>query len=90
MAKTRHINQRMNQRGITESMLQIVQDHGISYGDKQVLNRDNIDRLVSSMDCLRKKLLKIRDKGGLVVVESNGIAITAYRTDSFKRCKGTS
>ncbi len=36
-------------------------------------------------DKLRKDLLKVRDKGGIVVVESNETVITTYRLDSYNR-----
>ena len=85
MARTRHLHQRMNQRGITERMLQIVRDFGVPNGDKQVLDKGHIDLLVQKMDQLRKDLLKVRDKGGLVLVEDAGCDITAYRVDSFRR-----
>ena len=85
MGKSRHMHQRMNQRGITERMLQVVEDFGIALGDKLVLDCSNIDLLMREMDRLRKDLLKIRDKGGLVAVEVSGCKITAYRTNSFDR-----
>ena len=85
MAKTRHMHQRMSQRGITDRMLQVVSDYGVTQGDKQILDRKNIDALMNGMDRFRKDLLKIRDKGGLVVVEANDVYITAYNIDSFDR-----
>lgn len=83
MAKTRHMHKRMNQRGITQRMVDIVSDYGVSINDKQILDRQNIDQLLGGMDVLRKDLLKMREKGGLVVVESNDILITTYRVDSY-------
>ena len=85
MAKTRHMHQRMSQRGITDRMLEVVSDFGVTQGDKQILDRKNIDALMKRMDKFRKDLLKIRDKGGLIVVEVNDVYITAYNIDSFDR-----
>ena len=85
MAKTRHMHQRMSQRGITDRMLEVVSDYGVTQGDKRILDRKNIDALMKGMDSFRKELLKIRDKGGLVVVEANDIHITAYSVDSYDR-----
>lgn len=85
MAKTRHIHKRMSQRGITNRMLEVVSDFGTVQGDKRILDRKNIDALMKSMDGLRKDLMKIRDKGGLVVVESDDVQITAYNVDSYDR-----
>ena len=85
MAKTRHIHKRMNQRGITQRMLDIVSDFGVDDGDKQILDKGNLDLLIKTMDKLRSDFMRIRDKGGLVVVESGGTQITAYRVDSYNR-----
>ena len=85
MAKTRHMHQRMSQRGITDRMLEVVSDYGITQDDKQILDRKNIDALMKYLDKLRKELLRIRDKGGLAVVEVNDVYITAYNIDSYDR-----
>ena len=85
MAKTRHFHQRMGQRGITQCMVDLVNDYGVHQDDKTSLDRRNIDELVRSIDKFRKKLINLRDKGGLVVVEVNNDLITAYRPDSFSR-----
>ena len=85
MAKTRHMHQRMSQRGISDRMLEVVSDFGVTQGDKCILDCKNIDALMQRMDRFRKDLLKIRDKGGLVVVEANDVYITAYNIDSFNR-----
>ena len=39
MAKTRHIHQRMNQRGIQQAMLELVKQFGTDTGDKTILNQ---------------------------------------------------
>ena len=85
MARTRHMHQRMSQRGITERMLQVVRGFGVTLGDKQILDCNNIDLLMRELDKLRKDLLKVRDKGGLVLVEDGGNDITSYRVDSYRR-----
>ena len=85
MAKTKHIHKRMSQRGITDRMLEVVSSYGTAQGDKRILDRKNIDALMKGMDRFRKDLLKIRDKGGLVVVEANDVKITAYNIDSYDR-----
>ena len=85
MAKTRHIHKRMGQRGITQCMVDLVGQHGIERGDKKSLDRRNIDDLLQGIDVFRKKLINLRDKGGLVVIEVNGDLITTYRPDSFNR-----
>jgi len=84
---TRHVHKRMGQRGITQRLINIVRVHGVQRGDKYILGRQNIDDLIQDLDVLRKNLLKVRDKGGLVVVEANETVITAYRIESYDRQK---
>jgi len=75
----------MGQRAITQVMLDTVSKYGISMGDKRILDRKNIDGVLRELDRERQKLLKLRDKGGLVVIETNDVLITAYRLGSFDR-----
>lgn len=83
MAKTKHFHKRMGQRGITQVLVDLVRDYGIERGDKATLDRRNIDELLKGVDKFRKKLISLRDKGGIVVVEVGGELITTYRVDSF-------
>lgn len=85
MAKTRHMHKRMNQRGVTQHMVDLVRQFGVNINDKQILDRKNIDALLNRIEVLHKDLLKLRDKGGLVVVEDNDTLITTYRIDSYNR-----
>ena len=75
----------MGQRAINQTMVDIVSEHGVLVGDKRILDSSNIDEILKSMEKMKKNLLKVRDKGGLVVVEENGVQITAYRVDSYDR-----
>lgn len=45
----------------------------------------NIDQLVDSMTELKKNLLKLREKWGLVVVEVDNVQLTTYKLDSYDR-----
>jgi len=83
------MHQRMSQRGITERMVEIVSDFGISQGDKCILDKKNIDALLKKMDRFRKDIVKVRDKGGLIVVEADDVHITAYNVDSYDRRKNS-
>ena len=89
MAKTRHIQTRMNQRAIDKQLLQIATDFGSvqEHGgiEKYVLSRKSLDLTVRRLDQLRGKLMKARDKGGLVLVTSDNSEITTYRLDSYNR-----
>jgi len=85
MAKTRHIQQRMSQRGINEQMLELVTQFGSWNGDKCVLNKKACRNVLTELDAMRKRLIKMQEKGGLVLVQDNGSDITAYRLDSYQR-----
>ncbi len=85
MAKTKHFNERVRQRGIRESTVRLAQEHGVPQGDKLVLGRKQIRSVLEALDRERKELLRAMDKGGVVVVECGGRLITAYDFDSFNR-----
>lgn len=90
MSKTRHIQRRISQRGINDQLLQVTQQFGktVVRGDveKTVLNCKSIDQVINELDTMRRKLAQAREKGGVVLVSSlDGIKITTYRLDSFKR-----
>ena len=93
MAKTRHIETRMNQRGIDNQLLELAEQFGTvqERGDveKYILSRKSIDATLRSLDKIRSKLVKARDKGGIVLVAGEeGTKITTYRLDSFIRPGG--
>ena len=85
MAKTRHIQQRMSQRGISGEMLDLVAQFGSWQGDKCILNRKGCRNALGALDSLRKRLVRMEEKGGLVLVHEGGVDITAYRVDSYTR-----
>ncbi|WP_321407016.1 hypothetical protein [Tolumonas auensis] len=87
MAKTRHIHQRMNQRAITSQMLEIVKMFGIDDGDKTYLNCKGIDAALDELNKLSKQMQKMRNRGGIVLVESGDAEITTYALDSYSRTK---
>ena len=78
MAKTKHMHKRMGQRGITGRIVDIVTRYGEPVGDRVILDTKNIDELLQGMDRLKKDLLRVRDKGGVAVVENLGTQITAF------------
>lgn len=85
MSKTRHIQQRMSQRGIKQTMIELVIEYGKSQGNKVILNRKATDCVLQELERVKKNVLKIREKGGLVVVDINNSLITTYSLDSYKR-----
>ena len=81
MIETHHINQRLRQRGITKRMIELTLEFGEVQKDKIRLGSRRIKKMLRnhkvSQD-LKGDLLKILDKGGLVVVASGTALITAY------------
>ena len=85
MTKTSHFISRIQQRGILQSTIEIAQRYGKPKGDKLILGKKQIDNAIKQLDNERKSLIKARDQGGVVAVEADGVLITAYRLDSFRR-----
>ena len=85
MAKTKHFGSRISQRGIRQSTVELAQRYGVRKGDKLILSKKQLRNLLSEFDLIRKNLLCAMDKGGVVVVEDNGVLITAYDFDSYCR-----
>lgn len=85
MSKTRHIQQRMSQRGIQQSMVDMTLEYGHSQGDKVILNRKGIDSILKELEKLKQCALKLRQKGGLVVIDYQDTLISTYALNSFKR-----
>ena len=85
VSKTRHIQHRMNQRGISSEVLGVVKKFGSWQGDKCILNRKACNNVLSELDRVRRTVIKAQHKGGMVLVEVDDVQITAYALDSFKR-----
>ena len=82
MQPTRHIKQRMSQRGISKEMVNLVIAHGVIQGDKYVVGRKEALQLIHALDDERRVLTKILDKGGVEVVTEGDALITAYNRNS--------
>jgi len=78
MHESLHINQRARQRGITKQMIDLTLKYGKLKGDKIRLGTRRIKELLRTKAELKSELLKLMDKGGLVVVFSGATLITAY------------
>ena len=78
MYETLHINQRVRQRGITNRMIELTLEYGIVQADKIKLGSRRIKKLLCTHKDIKADLLKILDKGGLIVVVSGAAMITAY------------
>lgn len=86
IAYTKHGMERMNQRGVTSEMIDLVLEYGEYIQDKVILNRKIIRGLINRVaKNLKSKLIKLLDKGGLVVVLSDdNTLITTYNCNKKK------
>ena len=77
---TEHGIQRMNQRGITKEMIELTVEYGQYKKDQIILTSRALKKLITKVSKeIRSKLMKLLDKGGLVVVLSDDCAvITVY------------
>lgn len=83
---TKHVLVRMSQRGLTNAMVKLVLKYGVIVHDKVVLRRKELVKLVEGLDGSERATgLKLLDKGGAVVVETDGVLATAYNYDSYDR-----
>ena len=90
MARTRHMATRMNQRGFTSELVGLAKNYGVQQeadgAQKYVLSRKGIDQMLRELDKQRSRLVKARDKGGVVVVASeDDVDITVYQPSSYVR-----
>jgi len=79
MISTKHLSERMNQRGINKRMIELALEYGFNKKDKVILDKKSISKLLKEIDSYRKDLLRVMDKNGLVVVVDNHTLITAYK-----------
>lgn len=90
MARTRHFQKRMSQRGISLEMVELACQFGEQRQDKIYLNRKGLESLIASLRRIERTAMKALDKGGIVVVEDGGALVTTYDFDSHDRRKGRS
>lgn len=84
MIRTKHIEKRMNQRGITKSMIQIVEEFGSTNGDKLIIDRKECLSAFNHYKKLFQASQKMINNGGLVLVNDEGVQITTYRLEKTK------
>lgn len=82
MQFTRHAHQRMAQRGITRSMIDLVLEFGEVEQDKAVLDKKHAQQLIRELEKKLRTAKKILDKGGCVVVEADNAILTTYNYQS--------
>lgn len=85
MCRTRHMQQRMSQRGITSEIVKMAGMFGICNSDKITLTGMNCEFLSNVPAKFKRTLDKMAQKGGCTVVNRGRSLITAFRVDSFNR-----
>jgi len=85
MHLTRHIHQRMSQRGVSRDMVEVVLNYGTLDQDKYVLGRKEAIGLLESINRQARVVKKILDKGGVTVVAEDGALITTYNCSDRSR-----
>lgn len=78
MKMTKHVSQRMNQRGINRNMLDMVLEFGTPHNDRYSLNKKEANQAIARLQRKLTDLKKIADKGGITVVMENNTCITAW------------
>lgn len=81
MHKTKHIQQRMSTRGVSHDMVEYVLDNGTSENSKYIFGRKEALARLEGLQREQRLVMKILDKGGLVVVAENDALITTYNCD---------
>ena len=88
MKYTQHFVKQAHNRGITSTMITLVELFGYEYGDRMLLDRKQTQELLLEVNVLRKQLIKLCEKGGIALVRKNGQVITGFPiTDRLGRVK---
>ncbi|MGE6993788.1 DUF4258 domain-containing protein [Pseudomonas sp. NPDC047961] len=78
MQATHHCKARQAQRGIPLNMIDYVLAHGTQSRDKVVFGDREAKQRLAELDEERRMLMKLKDKGGVVVVADGDTVITTY------------
>lgn len=87
MKKSRHVSMRMNQRGISNAVINMLSTFGICDGDRISLNKKNCQYLSSILMGMKRELDRMAQKGGYTMVAVDDVLITVYRNNSFNEHK---
>lgn len=78
MRLTHHSRHRMSQRGIPQRLVDFTLRHGRLEGDRHILDRREVRRLVEALQSELRLAMHVLDKGGVTVVEDNGAVVTTW------------
>ncbi len=79
MTYSHHCVKQMHNRGLTHTMVELVQLFGYQMGDRLILDKKQICQLIEHINAVRKVLIKMYEKGGVAVVEKGDHIITAFQ-----------
>lgn len=78
MHATHHFKTRQTQRGIPLKMIEYVLAHGAVDKDKFIIGTKEAKQRLADLEREKRLLMKIKDKGGVVVVAEGETLITTY------------
>jgi hypothetical protein len=81
---SKHAAARQAQRGISTTMIDYVLTNGQLEKDKYVLGKKEILDILTSIEDEKRLLMKLLDKGGVVVVAEGETVITTYNRTSHR------
>lgn len=81
MHTTQHFDKRMSQRGIPRDLVDLTLMLGTTVEDKVVLGTKEVKLRLEEIQRERALLMKVLDKGGVVVVADGDALITTYRCE---------
>jgi len=99
MYKTHHFKARASQRAISQEMIDLVLEFGVRVRNQVVLSRNHAEGMLREIKRLMRRsrlpqappplraLRHVLDKGGLVVVEVEGVLVTAYAYGGRRRLR---
>ncbi len=85
MAQTHHLKIRMSQRGIRKNIVELVRAYGRVVGNQVRLDVADARVLLADTRELQRLAIQVIDKGGVVVVEVDGVPVTTFNSRSYRR-----
>ncbi len=79
MRKSHHIKARMNQRGISDSLITLLSTFGIVQDGQISLSRGNREHVSKVLTKLKRQLDRMAEKGGYTMVSVDDVLLTVYR-----------
>lgn len=88
MHKTKHLEKRMSQRGLTQKMVDLVHRYGKCAGDKVILNRKDANDKLKYFRAIKMTMLKAMNNGVIPVRMEVGDSVKEF-TLGRKEAKAT-